>query len=384
MKKDRWVLLVFAFIIGFRIAFFCYTVISAPEAKFQPDSNRYITTAQILYSDHVFAREKQDDRFVFEDFRTPGYPFFLAVFHNSLKLPLDGIVFLQNMLTFLTAFFVYKSSVMIDRRFGVLSAFVILFDPNILVYNYMIMTESLCMFLISVFMYLFLNYINNRSVKLLVLSALIIAGSVYVRPIGYYLGAALSLYILFLGWKERRKRQIAHACAFFLVVYCLVGAWQIRNKHHFGRPFFTILTEDVIPDQGLYKSYNRNIDPATKGLPPAAYYINVATRSSLSFLTRPGSFKYFKSASLTIAGKIISYPWIFIWVCGLLIGIIKFNNKRHLVLFLLMILYFMAASVAGGLWGIGSRFRIPVMPCIAVLTACGWVNIAANKKKKRL
>ena len=132
----------------------------------------------------------------------------------------------------------------------------------------------------------------------------------------------------------------------------------------------------------MYKSFERNNDPISKGLPPAAYYCNVTARCFLSLFTRPATFKYFGNRALTVAGKIFSYPWIAFWMAGLLVGLAKMRGNVNYYFLAFMIFYFTATTIVATMWGSGPRFRIPMVPFIAILSAYGWQKIRSQEKRK--
>jgi hypothetical protein len=49
------------------------------------------------------------------------------------------------------------------------------------------------------------------------------------------------------------------------------------------------------------------------------------------------------------------------------------GNFKYFQLF--TILYFTIVSIAGGMWVVGERFRVPIMPFIAVISAYGWMSL---------
>ena len=93
----------------------------------------------------------------------------------------------------------------------------------------------------------------------------------------------------------------------------------------------------------------------------------------------PGTFKYLKSEPLKIASKIYGYPWVVFWLLGLLF--VRYDKLPYRFLGLTFLYFAVVSIVVIGLQ-VGSRFRVPAMPLIAVLSASGWVRIADILRKR--
>jgi len=331
----------------------------------------------------VFAtRDEDGGGFKHEVNRTPGYPLFLAIFHNKLNIPLSGIVFLQIVLVVLAAFITYKTAKIFNPGVAFISAVIILYDLPITIFSQMILTEALFLFLIALFMFELTKYLKERKIKAVILAALILAAASYVRPIAYYLGFAIVGFIIYVNMPKNIKKGVIHAVIFFVVVYSFLGVWQARNYAHCGDGAFSSISQTNASRVGLIGSYARNTDPVTQGMAPIPYYANVTFRCLLSIMTRPGTFKYFHSDILTAVGKILGYPWMIFWMTGFIAGIASVRRSIYLQLYLLIILYFLVAPIVNVMWLVEERFRVPMMPFIAIISAYGWGNITILIKEK--
>jgi len=373
-------LFLFASVLKFSLFF--YTEQNAPDAKFQVDSQRYIVNAQMLARERTFAFGYNDGKPTLEFFRTPGYPFFLSLFLGLGHFSFSRIIFFQILLTLLTAYLTYKTAALYNSKIALLSATIILFDLSITVHSLMILSETLFLFLMAGLAYAFLRYLRDKSLFFLCLSALILAMATFVRPISFYLALPLGLLFFFSKENISLKKNLTHALIFLILVYGPLGMWQARNYHQTGRFFFSSITE-WSKSHGLLHSYARREDPVSTGLPAWAYYPNVASRCLLSLLTRPASLKYFHSTELQAAGKIFDYLWIDFWLTGFLIGIWKGKKDVRYFALLGVAGYLIVASIVGGAWVVGSRFRVPLMPFIAILSAAGWSWLASLRKQRK-
>jgi hypothetical protein len=357
-----------------KLSLFVFAAMNAPQGKMLPDSYGYLNLSKILASEGVFASQDGNGRFIYETLRTPGYPLFLAAFHGLMKIPLDGVVLIQIAMTLLAAFITYKTAMIIEPKIAFLSAVIILYDPPITIFSLTILTESLFLLLISLFMFFFVLYMKSKKAGHLILSAFLLAVAAYVRPVAYYLGFGLFFFIFYLTRREAFKRVFTHALIFVLVVYGLLGVWQIRNHARCHNSVFTSVEKENSV-KGLFKSYVRNTDPYTKGMAPIPYYANVSARCLMSLMTRPGNLKYFKSHTLTVIGKVLAYPWMAFWLVGFIWGIIKARDSIYMQFILFIIAYFIAASIFALMWDVSERLRVPMMPFIAIISAYGWVSL---------
>jgi len=132
-----------------------------------------------------------------------------------MNIPLDGIILMQIAMVLLAAFVTYKTALQIEPRIAFLSAAIILFDPPITIFSLTILSESLFLLLIAVFMYFFVIYLKGKNTGHLALSAIFLALAAYVRPVGYYLGFVLPLFILYVNRSDNLWKSLRHALIFF-------------------------------------------------------------------------------------------------------------------------------------------------------------------------
>lgn len=374
MKKSRkYILAIVIAALSIKLFLFAYMLTFAPDAKFQPDSPDYINTGIMLVSQGVFAQD-YNGALVYELRRTPGYPLFLGILHGIMKIPLEGVIFLQLLLTMLAAFITYKAAFEIDKRIAFLSGAIVLFDLPTAMFSLQILTEALYLFLISLFMFFGIRYLEKRKLQLVILLAILLAAATYVRPISYYLGAIVAIFILFTSMRDKFKKAIFHTLVFLLVAYGLLGIWQLRNYIHFKQNIFTNFQINY-KIYSLLHSYAANKDPSYAGLNPIIYYINIASRSFLTLMTGPGSLKYLHCYTLSVMGKIFGYTFVAFWWIGFLIGLSKVKSSIYYRFILFIILFFVFFTVTGLSYEITERYRIPIMPFIAIISAAGWIKL---------
>jgi len=355
----------------FKLSLFIFGAMRIPNSVFAPDTETYLTTAKAIYTDGVFGVKDIDNSFKYEVFRTPGYPVFLAFFHNSMKIPFNGIILLQALLTVLAGLITYKIAIEIDYRIGILSMAIVLLDPPTAVYSLMLLTESLFLFLSVLFIYIFIRYLKNGRLRLIALSALILAIATYVRPINYFLGLGVAVFIIYANIPHNFQKTIIHLIVFLSIIYSSLGIWQIRNYQRAKTNLFATVIQNNPAGFGLANVVEKSDNYFTQGL----NYLKDAGQSFVNLMTLPGSLKYYKSKFFGILGKIVFYPWMVFWLIGFLVGCAKIKRNIYYQFLLYFILYFAAVTVIGIPLVAGERFRIPMVCPIAVISAYGWLLI---------
>jgi len=372
MLKPKTLFLIIFFALAIKIFLLAFTAVNAPQSMFQNDSYDYLQTAETLASRGIFAIQNQDGSYRYEIYRTPGYPLFLAFFHDLLKIPLWGILLLQVILTLLTAFIVYRTALIIDQRIAFLSAVIILFDFPVTFFSLVILAETLFLFFTSLFLYGFVMYLKNGKIGLLISLAIILAAATYIRPISYYLGIAAAALIIYANTGKKIKRAVIHTLVFLVVLYSAIGAWHYRNYLHFKQPVFSSVASSDFSRFSIFGSYARNKQAQENKELPVVYYIRSGAQCLMFLMTSPGTLKDLDSPALRVAGKISGYFWVALWMLGFITGLMKIKYNIYYKSILLFIIYFAAISVAGVTFLVEERFRVPMMPFIAIISAYGW------------
>jgi hypothetical protein len=342
----------------------------------EADSHGYLILADAIRHDGVFASKDDHGKLQYESFRTPGYPLFLAFFHGILNIPFWGIILIQICLSLAAAMIVYKTAGEIEPRIASLAMAIMLFDISIMVHSLVILTETLFLFFIALYMFVFFRYLKNRRLGMLICSAIIAAVLAYIRPVALYLGLAAGIFILYSGIHTGTKKTFIHAGIFLAIAYGLIGLWFVRNWYHLHTiGFSTIL--DVNSDEHfmLLKSYAWHKESDPQWYSPFFYYVKTTANGLLNLLARPGSLKYLRYPPINIIGKIFGYPWMIFWLTGFFAGIFHSKKNIYLQSMLWVVAYLITATLIGAVTVSGERLRLPMLPFIAVIAAFGWSTL---------
>ena len=186
--------------------------------------------------------------------RTPGYPFFLAVVQTLFHNMTWAVVLVQNLLSLALLIPVYMTAEKLNGKHAARAA--ALFCAASVLYfslSFAVLTEILCAFLLSWFVYFTVNFLLKPAGHKLFLAALFLSSAVYVRPAAYYfMFASTIILVCFSAAKLVRFPAWQIAAFFFAPLLILVGAWQVRNSVQTGFGGFTSV--------GAYNLYMWNED----------------------------------------------------------------------------------------------------------------------------
>lgn len=359
--------------VGILIKFilFAYLCFQVPDAKFLIDSHDYLTTAESLAYNGSFSRINSAGQIIPEIYRTPGYPFFLSLIHFIGKVPLSVVILLQIFLTLGAAGLVFAAVKRFDRHLAPLTFVFMLLEPSITVYSMMILTESLFLFLICLFFYCFVIFLELRQAKWLMAAFLSVVAAAYVRPVAYFLPAAVLLFICIKHFKKRHTFNLTAVIIAAIMAHALLGIWQARNYNLFKTYSFSGITNATLKSVGLFApSEKRGGNLVMRG-----------AKGVLQLYTHPVSLKYFQHDMLKKAGKAFAYPWIAIWMAGFIVGLFKINRNIYLQFSVWMVLYFTAVTVVAVGHDVPARFFVPLAPFVAVLAAHGWLWILGKQNR---
>ncbi|MGA3159604.1 MAG: glycosyltransferase family 39 protein [Terracidiphilus sp.] len=177
--------------------------------------------------------------------RTPGYPLFLAI--TSLAgLPAAAVA--NVILSVLSVVLVWKlgKTVFGDDRIALGAAWIFAFEPISVIYSSILLSEPLFIALFLLSLERLTMFLRERNLPVLVAAGLWLAAATFVRPVTYYLPAALAVGLFVVLARVPGLRWKAPAVLLISVLPWL-AAWQIRNWIETGYSGFS-----SAGDEGLY------------------------------------------------------------------------------------------------------------------------------------
>lgn len=221
------------------------------QALIFPDSLGYIYPAQTLLTYGEFWEAVSANPLLM---RTPGYPVFLAVAQLLTHSSTWGIIIVQNILSLAILLPVYLTTLRLADKLaarwaaGFCAASVLYFSLS-----FAVLTETLCVFLLAWFVFFAVRWLHTLRARDLLLAAMLLVLSVYVRPAVYYFVPVCFILLGILAFcKKSRVLAKQAALCFVLPLVVGIGAWQVRNYVQTGYGGFTSV--------GAYNLYVWNAD----------------------------------------------------------------------------------------------------------------------------
>jgi len=361
--------LIVAIVIKFSLFFYIVTVI--PVAVIDPDSPVYFQGADsirafLLHPQYGLTHNSQ---------ACPGYPLILAFFMYGLGFSVLQVVFIQILLNFLTAFVVARIARSINPDWAAISALIVLLDVPLTAYSQLIMTESVFILVLSVFILCFHRYLAIPSYRRLIFAALMLVLCVYIRPIVCYLSWVVAAFIIYFRCAGHWRKNMAHACVLILIFYGLCFPWQYRNFKRYGDARMSSIAEHTFKLHSFFKDSEEKKAWVAPKAPDYLYYPFAFSRNVVELLTTPGNTKPCRSAWWMNFSRVLGYLVIVFWLPGFLMGLTWGQRELRYSFLIWIFLYFLFATIGAVGWTVTSRYRIAMLPSIAVIATAGWFKI---------
>jgi 4-amino-4-deoxy-L-arabinose transferase-like glycosyltransferase len=372
---------------------------------FFPDSATYIAPARSMLAGHGFTRDGRTP----ETFRTPGYPLVLMPFIAASPNFPAIVVVLQHLLNTLLTIAIYLFARQRFSRFvAFTAAAVFAIDPSTIHYANKVLTETLFTALLFALVWACAGEASRRTSIVAILLGLLCGVLVLIRPVAivYFVVPA----VLFAFW---RRRGVA---LFVIAALVLPIAWAGRNRARTG--VFSIadvagvnmLLHRAAPALAIFDDYDfaealndrqeelssaadeeiearYHVDPGH--LTPAMhakYFGRIGRRIALQhplglallhvrgvlvnlFDSDWEAFEIVSRVPTTLV-QIVLVAWTHLVTLLALVGLLVLRRRdaRLAALFALTIAYFIVLSAGSEA---ESRFRVPVVPLMAIAAACG-------------
>jgi len=195
-------------------------------------------------------------------FRPPGYPFFLAALYTVFGHSYAAVKVIQSVLGALTCLMILAiGQRLFTYRVGMIAAAIAAVYPFLILYTGFLLSESLFVFLSTVFLYVLVRVREHSAGKWVALGGLILGVMNLVRPVTLL----FPVFLFFWAWIEfgTKKRAAVTACMMTIWMMIPIVPWMARN--------YTVTHSYMLIDDhhwlGLYIGNNRTIlrDPGAIG-----------------------------------------------------------------------------------------------------------------------
>lgn len=418
------ILAISALVLVAKIALLLHIHATNPEAFLSNDSESYIVTATELVTLGSFTQHG-----VPEALRTPGYPIYLAPFVMAFGERFQLFALLgQIVLGFVVAYIVYEMASLAFGSAQVATAayVVVLLEPTLTRHQYLIMTEIVFLVCLMGGLYFLVRFQTRPALAPLILGAVLITASAFVRPVSVYVNYLLLAFCAVHMLGRRNWILLAAAVVLASLHFGAIGAWAERNHREAGIDMFStggaIYAFEVIgphivagregrPVQEVQREFAQRLEgmgeiertryslregrqiildaplqAARVWIKGAAYGLlgpGTGQWANILRLGRPGTDAYHEAYSrgfLDLAAflarekptylvfSIAGAAWLVVFYLTALAAIVRRPFDPPTVMLLLAALYFLAVSSAPQAY---SRFRVPYTPLVAMWSAYG-------------
>lgn len=433
--------LVFIVALMLHLFIFGYVGFDEPRNFYAVDSHGYVSIGMNLMRHSVFS-SSQSSPFIPNLTRTPVYPFVLAIVFRVFGKQEIAVIVLQMLLSSLTASltFLIADKLQFPTLASLIASFLVALDPTSVLHAHVLLTETLFTTVLVTFIWVLVHYWHTRRVHWLLLSSVVLAIATLTRPISLFLGFVL-LPLFFMNAVQNGKQKwirtvLARGLLFIFVYSVLVFVWVYRNYH--VSDMITVSTisktnllyyraadvlseaentsleaaREIIQTEVEHVTAQEHLTPDEQadfeqkfalkiflqypfhtvmiivkgigrmlvgpGIATVCMFLdpaNVSHKCSLGFW----GMSIFQQA--TIVGQLVILGILYF---GGLIGVMYLISQRRwweLYLLLITIIYFVLISAGPEAY---SRFRIPIVPFLAILAGVGYEAILARWQRRSI
>jgi 4-amino-4-deoxy-L-arabinose transferase-like glycosyltransferase len=409
ITKPPAVLWILGLAIIVRLVFIPFAL--AESRYLHDDSITYDRPAVNLLRHRVFSQSSAPP-FEVETFRTPGYPVFLAMIyavagHNHAIVLLTQAVIGATIvgLTYATGRHLWNEGA------AFFAASFTALDPVSILYCSYLLSETLFTAALLIGLIPLIFWLKHKNLRYLGLAGLGIGIATLVRPIAFYLPLMLAFFVA-LRTRHTKQRMIASVLVLLISFLLIVGPWLVRNYYQAGvMEIATVQSRDLLYYQAAgvlaieagteYHLVQDALRREVESRLGENYLVDserhsVETRIALRvILDHPLTFIYMSLISIlqVVIGPgrealfqiigVPSSPLIHVLslvpsISLLLVSYVAaahgsiglFLKKQHAILALTVIVTVYFLVMSSGPAGY-SRFRVPIVPYIALLAGYG-------------
>lgn len=354
--------------------------------------------------------------------RTPGYIYILAGLIGIAGV--TGAAVIQLALSSLIPIFgmYIAQCITKSRKVGILTGCILAIDPTLALNSFQFYTDTFFLLFFLSWLLLTLQYTQNQSIKLLMITAVLLGIAILIRPVAQYVPLFIALCIIWHFGRSNWKKSAIHIGVYSLIIGTILTPWIIRNITVFDSPGLSaqasfVLYTNLAPAIKSVAEHTNFIETRDSFLTFAEYHGDAITLNNADAYTQkalevvseyPTATAFVITKSLftfftidgfyTLLAQLGNEPRDFlpflitarlVWVCITVTGFIGagiyiFNNRTPWALFLVfLIVYFALTSTIAG-FGTNPRYRLPVDPIILSLASIGALYIRTQAHQNTL
>ena len=232
-----------------RVPFFIISSSQPMQRQQAEDSHGYMDLAMNLNKGLGFGRyfqtnSAQPEVWVPEFYRTPGYPTFLAAVTRNPNENAAPAVILQVLLELALCLTVFSVSYLTFGRVpGLVAGVLAAMDLQAISLANMLLSELSFTIVLVAAVFTASRLLKKRGMIWGVVTGLLIAASVFIRPTTLYLPVFVAGFLAFSALRRRQWVHLATAVIVLAAAYGPIVGWMARNKAKCGAFALTSMTQ---------------------------------------------------------------------------------------------------------------------------------------------
>ncbi|MCW3104455.1 MAG: hypothetical protein JWO09_2895 [Bacteroidetes bacterium] len=439
LKGNKPLLIILLLALVIRLGLLITVCVKNPDGIYVYDSYGYWNLGYNMFHEGVFSQNEQaplDPDY----YRTPVYPMFIA-FAEMIGPEGFSIIILQIILSVLSCYLVYRLAEQVtgNRFISNASALIVALDLPSVAMASIVLTETLFTFLLLLAFFFFIRFLKDDQTKYLVYAALFSGLLILCRPIAFCIPLLFAVFILYRNFRQL-KTVFKNALLYAGVVLLSLSPWLARNKVTFGHPFISVIREHNLLNYQAAAVYAERYGHSLAGSqstlrwktfrefkgnaytqpyeyaafiekealsvisdsptiflkqqaiqvgyfflkPTCAYFEIMFGHWGKGYNTIPKSYKVFESffkRTSTVSIMLVLFQLLMMALVyiAFVIGIVYMRKEKLLPICFLFLFTILCFAVMNLPPVTEARFRVPVVPLIAIISACGMFYIKEKK-----
>jgi 4-amino-4-deoxy-L-arabinose transferase-like glycosyltransferase len=441
--KNRPLIIILLLALGIRLLLLEIILSRNPDGIYLYDSYGYWNLGYNLSHNGVFS---QSENFPLEPdyYRTPLYPLFIA-FAEMIGPESVSIILLQIIIAVLSCYFTWKLAHLITGNTFIsgTAALLVCVDLPSAALSNIILTETLFTFLMVITFYFFVRFLQKSMWKDLILAAFFSALLILCRPIAFLIPVLFSAFILYRFWKELWL-LLKRLFLYLSIVVLALSPWLVRNKITFGHYFISVIREHNLLNYQAASVYAERFGyplPQAQSIlrwktfrefqgdanhqpyeyaafiqkeafaviadypaiflkqqmlqvgyfflkPTCAYFEIQFGYWGKGYNSIPKSYRVFedffkRTSKVSVALVVIQLLILLILYAGFIAGIFYFRKEKSGLIFWLFFFTIFCFALMNLPPATEARFRVPVIPLMAIVSACGLFYMKQKAVQKK-
>ena len=195
------------------------------------DEQHYNGLAENLLQYHVYGDQEHPSAM-----RPPLYPFLLALIYKITGQSNQDIVrVLQILLSVFSGLLLYHLfRKLFDEKTACSGFILFLFYPSLLFFNYLVLTETVFIFLLVLFFYFMSRFLTDGTALSSAIAGICLGMASLTRSITYPMAVPLAGLVCILLFRQFRLKAVYAAVVFLLAFSASLSPWTIRNYKVFN------------------------------------------------------------------------------------------------------------------------------------------------------